>query len=192
MVLLQFLWIHKQKYFHTKSDAHAVNNICHIQYIFTVFMFKLFILHTCVLCVVPSPFYFGDKISPCLYIESTLRLNLQSCCLLVILAGSEMERQLTKSQRGFQANLPFSLSQFPRVYKANQRVRDRHKPSSNKPRLWAVKTAEFLNVIRPSTAGYTRFMSEMYLEKTEMSISPARSGKMTAWLVFGWYFMIFS
>lgn len=64
-----------------------------------------------------------------------------------------------------------------RVHKVNQRVRDRHKPSSNKPRLWAAKTAEFLKLIRPSTAGYTRFMSVMYLEKTEMSISPARGGK---------------
>lgn len=33
---------------------------------------------------------------------------------------------------------------------------------------------EPLIVIRPSTAGYTRFCSEMYLENTEMSISPAR------------------
>lgn len=44
-------------------------------------------------------------------------------------------------------------------------------------------------MIRPSTAGYTNFMSEMYLDKTEMSISPARGGKkidglVSIWLVF--------
>lgn len=40
--------------------------------------------------------------------------------------------------------------------------------------MWAVAEDEPRTVIRPSTAGYTRFCSEMYLENTEMSISPAR------------------
>lgn len=54
-----------------------------------------------------------------------------------------------------------------------QRIRDRHNSSSTL-RLWAVEEAEPLTVIRPSTAGYTRFCSEIYLENTEMSKSPER------------------
>lgn len=57
---------------------------------------------------------------------------------------------------------------------AAQRPTDRNKASSRKPRLDAMMADELLNVIRPSTAGYTRFMSETYLEKTEMSMSPER------------------
>lgn len=58
-----------------------------------------------------------------------------------------------------------------------QRIRDRHNSgssSSSSPRLWAAEEAEPLTVIRPSTAGYTRFCSEIYLENTEMSKSPER------------------
>lgn len=51
---------------------------------------------------------------------------------------------------------------------------DRSKASSRKPSPGAVRANDPLNVIRPSTAGYTRFMSETYLEKTEMSMSPER------------------
>lgn len=53
---------------------------------------------------------------------------------------------------------------------------DRSRASSRKPSPGATRVDEVLNVIRPSTAGYTRFMSEMYLEKTEMSMSPERGG----------------
>lgn len=57
-----------------------------------------------------------------------------------------------------------------------QRIRDKHNrgTSSSTPRLWAAEEAEPLTVIRPSTAGYTRFCSEIYLENTEMSKSPER------------------
>lgn len=57
---------------------------------------------------------------------------------------------------------------------AAQRPMDRNIVSSRKPRPGAVRADELQNVIRPSTAGYTRFMSETYLEKTEMSMSPER------------------
>lgn len=64
---------------------------------------------------------------------------------------------------------------FPQCrFGAAQRPADRNKASSRKPRPGAVMADELLNVIRPSTAGYTRFMSETYLEKTEMSMSPER------------------
>lgn len=59
---------------------------------------------------------------------------------------------------------------------ATQRPDDRNEASSRKPSPGAVRASDLLNVIRPSTAGYTRFMSETYLEKTEMSMSPERGG----------------
>lgn len=67
--------------------------------------------------------------------------------------------------------------------RSSQRFRDRHRLTRNKPWLWTVKTPEFLKVMRPSTAGYTRFISEMYLDNTEMSISPARN----EWNSHIWY-----
>lgn len=59
---------------------------------------------------------------------------------------------------------------------ALQMIKDRHNSdsSSSTPRLWAAEEAEPPTVIRPSTAGYTRFCSEMYLDNTEMSKSPER------------------
>lgn len=71
-------------------------------------------------------------------------------------------------------NRDISLSVGSRTPEGLQRTRDRHKASSSRPRLWAVVEDEPLMMIRPSTAGYTRFCSEMYLESTEMSMSPAR------------------
>lgn len=57
---------------------------------------------------------------------------------------------------------------------APHRAADTNTASSRTPSPVAVRAVELPNVIRPSTAGYTRFMSPMYLEKTEMSMSPAR------------------
>lgn len=67
---------------------------------------------------------------------------------------------------------------FPQYGRAAaQRPAHRNKASSRRAGPGAVMTDEPLNVIRPSTAGYTRFMSETYLEKTEMSMSPERGGE---------------
>lgn len=82
-----------------------------------------------------------------------------------------------KKKAAVQRRLKVNFNHVPEdavVHGRFQRPADRNKASSRKPRPDAVMADELLNVIRPSTAGYTRFMSETYLEKTEMSMSPER------------------